>query len=49
LEVAALFYTLVETAKLCGVNPNEYLRQAALAALANPGTSLLPHDLKDQS
>ena len=32
-EVAALFYSLLETAKLCGVDPKRYLREAALAAL----------------
>ena len=33
-EVAALYYSLMETAKLCGVDPKRYLREAALAALA---------------
>lgn len=32
-EVAALYYSLMETAKLCGVDPKRYLREAALAAL----------------
>ena len=32
-EVAALFYSLLETAKLGGVDPKRYLRVAALAAL----------------
>jgi transposase len=32
-EVAALYYSLMETAKLCGVDPKRYLRDAALAAL----------------
>jgi hypothetical protein len=44
-EVAALFYSLIETAELCGVDPNVYLLQAARAALAEPGTVLLPHGL----
>jgi len=30
-EVAAVFYTLLETAKLCGVDPAHYLREAAVA------------------
>jgi transposase len=30
-EIAAIFYTLLETAKLAGVNPAAYLRAAALA------------------
>lgn len=42
-EVAALFYSLIETAKLAGVNPKTYLLQATHAALQNPGTALLPH------
>jgi transposase len=44
-EVAALFYSLIETAKLCEVNPKTYLLAATHAALANPGTALLPHAL----
>jgi transposase len=31
-EVAALYYSLLETAKLCGVESRHYLREAALAA-----------------
>lgn len=49
IEVAATFYTLLETAKLCGVNPVAYLRQATQAALEAPGAVLLPHDLIAQS
>ncbi len=49
IQVAAIFYTLLETAKLCGVNPVQYLRQATQAALESPGTVLLPHDLIQQS
>jgi transposase len=41
-EVAALFYSLIETAKLAGVNPKIYLLEATHAALLNPGTALLP-------
>lgn len=41
-EVAALFYSLIETAKLCGVDPGTYLREAALAAITTPGTVTLP-------
>jgi transposase len=43
-EVAALFYSLIESAKLGGVEPKAYLLRAARAALANPGTVTLPHD-----
>lgn len=44
-RVAALFYTLIETAKLVGVNPKQYLREAARRAIANPGTVTLPREL----
>ena len=44
-EVAALFYSLIESAKLCGVEPKAYLLQATRAALENPGTVTLPHAL----
>ena len=44
-EVAALFYSLIESAKLCGVNPETYLLAATHAALATPGTAFLPHTL----
>lgn len=33
IEVAALFYSLLETAKLAGIEPKRYLRQATLDAL----------------
>jgi transposase len=41
-EVAALFYSLIETAKLRGVDPAAYLLTAARAAIAAPGTVTLP-------
>ena len=44
-EVAALFYGLIETAKLVGVDPRRYLLEAAGAALKDK-TVLLPHDLR---
>jgi transposase len=44
-EVAALFYSLIESAKLCGVEPKAYLLHATYAALRNPGTVTLPHAL----
>jgi len=44
-EVAALYYSLIESAKCAGVEPKAYLRAAARAALANPGAVLLPHEL----
>ncbi len=39
-EIAAIFYTLLETAKLAGVDPSRYLRAAALARAR--GEVLLP-------
>jgi transposase len=44
-EVAALFYSLIESAKLCGVEPKAYLLSATYAALRNPGTVTLPRAL----
>jgi transposase len=41
-EVAALFYSLIETAKLRGEDAGHYLLRAALAAIENPGTVTLP-------
>jgi transposase len=45
-EVAALFYSLCESAKLAGVEPRAYLLQATHAALRKPGTVTLPHALR---
>jgi transposase len=44
-RVAALFYSLIESAKLCGVEPRAYLREATLRAVRNPGTVTLARDL----
>ena len=44
-EVAALFYSLLETAKLAGVDPAAYLAEATRRAIANPGTITLPQAL----
>jgi hypothetical protein len=38
-------YSLIESAKLCGVEPKAYLFHATRAALKNPGTVTLPHAL----
>jgi transposase len=46
-EVAALFYTLCETARLVDVDPQTYLLHAAEAAIATPGTVTLPEALND--
>jgi transposase len=44
-EVAALFYSLIESAKLAGVDPVAYLRAAAEASLRDNRT-LLPHEFR---
>jgi transposase len=45
-HVAALFYSLIESAKLCGVEPRAYLREATLRAARNPGAVTLARDFK---
>ena len=44
-EVAAIFYTLFETAKLCGVDPARYARTVIERALDEPGAVTFPWDL----
>jgi transposase len=44
-QVAALFYTLCETAKLTGIDPHAYLVKALYAAIVQPGTVTYPEDL----
>jgi len=41
-EVAAILYSLTESAKLVGAEPNAYLLTATQAALNKPGTVTLP-------
>ncbi len=43
---SALFYSLIESAKLCGVEPRAYLREATLRAVRNPGSVTLPREFK---
>lgn len=43
-DVAALFYSLIESAKLAGVDPRDYLSEVARRAIAAPGAVLLPSD-----
>lgn len=45
-EVAALFYSLLESAKLAGVEPKLYLHTATRTALENPKAVSLPYDLR---
>ena len=44
-EVAAIFYSLFESAKLAGVDPKAYVLEAARRAIRAPGTVTLPVDL----
>jgi len=44
-EVAAIFYSLFESAKLAGVDPKDYVLEAARRAYRKPGTVTLPVDL----
>jgi transposase len=45
-EVAALFYSLFESAKLAGVDPYLYVLTALRRAIQAPGTATLPRDLR---
>jgi len=45
LEVAALFYSVIESAKLCGVEPKRYLLTATRAAFADRAAVTLPQTL----
>src|SRR2546426_5879713 len=45
-EVAALFYSLLESAKIAGVQPKLYLHTATRTALENPKAVILPYDLR---
>jgi hypothetical protein len=44
--VAALFYSLIESAKLCGVEPQVYLREATPRAVRSAGMATRDRDLK---
>lgn len=41
-EMAALFYSLIETARQRGEDPGRHLLRTALAAIETPGTVTLP-------
>ena len=45
-RVAALCYTLLESAKLAEVEPAAYLAEATRRAITTPGTVTLPRDLR---
>jgi transposase len=45
-EMAAILYSLVETAKVCGLDPIAYMVEVATRARRTPGAVLLPRDFK---
>ena len=47
-EVAAIFYSLLETAKLWKIDPKAYLLAVTKTAIEKPGSVLLPEDWKKQ-
>lgn len=48
-EVAAVLYTLLETAKLCGItDPAKYLHAATVVALSVEGATLTPQEYRDK-
>jgi hypothetical protein len=46
-QVAAIFYSLIESAKLVGIKPKAYIRAATLAALTGQPVPL-PHEVAQQ-
>ncbi len=45
-RVAGLFYSLIESAELCGVEPRAHLHEAVLRAVRNPGKATLARDIR---
>ena len=45
MRVAELFWSLIETCRRAGVDPDEYLKVAARRAIESPGAVTLPFDL----
>ena len=45
MKAAAIFYSLIETCRLLGVNPRDYLLQAVRHVTQAPGSVFLPHEL----
>ena len=41
-KVAAILYSIIETAKLNGTDPAVLVRQAARTAIKNPGAAVIP-------
>ena len=49
-DVASIFYSLMGSARLVGLNPQTFLTEATRRAIRNPGTVTIPHELvKEQS
>lgn len=46
IEATAILYSMIESAKLAGVEPRAYLRAAVSAALEMPFRVLLPHEMR---
>ena len=46
VQAVALFYLLIESTKLCGVEPRADRREATRRAVRNPGTVTLARDFK---
>ncbi|MBT8461532.1 MAG: hypothetical protein KJO44_03340 [Gemmatimonadetes bacterium] len=44
-RVPALFYSLIDSAKLCGIEPRDCLPKAKLRAVRNPGAATFARDL----
>ncbi len=44
--IAQTNYSLIESAKLCGVEPRGYLGEVTRRAIRNPGSVTLARDLK---
>ena len=49
MQVAGLYYSLLDTAKICGVDPRQYLLGALRLAIQEPGSVLLPHQMAQRA
>jgi len=45
-DVAAIFYSLLESAYVCGVEPKSYIAEATRRAIRAPGAVTLPHEFR---
>jgi hypothetical protein len=44
-RVATVFYSLLQSANLAGLEPASYLAEATRRTIANPGTITLPREI----